>query len=31
MPINDLVKGVSKTLGETISVVRFVRIQLGAE
>ena len=31
MTINDLVKGVSKTLGETISVVRFVRIQLGAE
>ena len=31
MTINDLVKGVSKTLGEAISVVRFVRIQLGAK
>ena len=27
----DLIKGAAKTIGEPITVVRFVRIQLGAE
>ena len=31
MTIGDLIKGVAKTIGEPISVARFVRIQLGAE
>ena len=31
MTINDLIKGAAKTIGEPITVVRFVRIQLGAE
>ncbi len=31
MTIADLIKGVAKTVGEPITVVRFVRIQLGAE
>ena len=31
MTIGDLIKGAAKTIGEPITVVRFVRIQLGAE
>ena len=31
MTISDLIKGAAKTIGEPITVVRFVRIQLGAE
>ncbi len=31
MTINDLVKAAAKTIGEPVTVVRFVRIQLGAE
>ena len=31
MTISDLIKGTAKTIGEPITVVRFVRIQLGAE
>ena len=31
MTISDLIKGASKAIGEPITVVRFVRIQLGAE
>ncbi len=31
MTIGDLIKGASKAIGEPITVVRFVRIQLGAE
>ena len=31
MTISDLIKGAAKTIGEPITVIRFVRIQLGAE
>ena len=31
MSIADLIKGVSKTIGQPVEVIRFVRIQLGAE
>lgn len=31
MSIADLIKGVSKTIGQPVEVVRFVRLQLGAE
>ena len=31
MTISDPIKGAAKTIGEPITVVRFVRIQLGAE
>ena len=31
MSVNDLIKNAVKTIGAPVSVVRFVRIQLGAE